>query len=250
MDTSEKILIVGPSPDLANFSKEYILNHKLKNYTLFCYADVVKYFKKYNIEPDYFNFVDPNTINNSYDLIKSGFCKNTSIITPDIYGNNLEGFFKANYTCRHLKSKAGNYERVLEMLSNITSYFKENITKKYTLYNKHLQPNFNTLETFIDFKKTCVLFCGDKVNNRCKLSYHILPLIFNHFPLIKEIKLIGFGHYDNPRILSPLQNNSKGYDEFKISYQILKPFLNKFLINNNIKLHFDGAESYYKELTT
>tara|TARA_Y100001938_G_scaffold150550_1_gene242011 strand:+ start:4138 stop:4875 length:738 start_codon:yes stop_codon:yes gene_type:complete len=245
MNTSKKILIIGPSPDLANFNKEYILNHKSKDYTLFCYADVIKYFKKYNIEPDYFSFVDPNTIDNFYDLIKSGVCKNTSMITPDIYSNNLEGFFKANYTCNHLQ-KVGNYKRVLEMLSNITSYFKKNITKKYTLYEN--VPSI--LETSIDFKKTCILFRGDRVTNRCKLSYHILPLIFNHFPLIKEIKLIGFGHYDSPRILSPLQNNSKGYSEYKISYQILKPFLNKFLIDNNIKLHFDGAESYYKELST
>lgn len=242
----KKILLIGPSSDVTNFNKEYLLKHKEENYKLFCYADVLKFFVTHEVQPDYFSFIDPNTIDNQYDVIKSGFCKNTTIITPNIYHNKLSKFFNIGYTCNHLK-KVGDYKRVLKLLSEICKmpglYFKRYADKEFNLSKADL----NTLKT-LDFKETYTLFQGDKSTNRCKLSYFIFPLILHHFPLIEEIKLIGFGHYDNPRSLSPIKNNVRGYSEYKTTYQIIKPVLQDFFRKNNIKVHFDGAKSYYDEL--
>ena len=40
----------------------------------------------------------------------------------------------------------------------------------------------------------------------------------------------------------------KGYKEFKISYNKIKTHIKQLLIKHNIKLSFDGLESYFKEL--
>ena len=57
----KKILLIGPSSDVTNFNKEYLLKHKEENYKLFCYADVLKFFVTHEVQPDYFSFIDPNT---------------------------------------------------------------------------------------------------------------------------------------------------------------------------------------------
>jgi len=243
----EKILLIGPSSDITNFNKEYLLKHKEENYKLFCYADVLNFFVTHGVQPDYFSFVDPNTLDNQYDSIKSGFCKNTTIITPNIYHNKLSKFFKIGYTCNHLQ-KVGNFKRVLKLLSEICEtpnlHFKQYDDKEFNLS----KVDINILKS-LNFKETYTLFQGDRSTNRCKLSYVIFPLILHHFSDIKEIKLIGFGHYNSPRsYLNTVKNNTKGYSEYKTTYQIIKPFLQDFFRKNNIKVHFDGAKSYYDEL--
>ena len=85
--------------------------------------------------------------------------------------------------------------------------------------------------------------------NFCKLSFIILPLILNHFKNLKELKIIGFGHYSVGRYYYNNSNN-RGYNEFKDSYKKIKPILQNSLKENNIKVSFDGSESFYKELST
>jgi hypothetical protein len=235
----KKILVVGPSNDINNFSKNDFINYKTKGYTIFSYSDSLDFFIKNNITPDYFSFLDPYTLTHYLDTFNKGFCKNTTLLTADIYKNALKGFFNLKYTCNRLKNNTILYNNVLNL--DFNQIFKKHIIKKYikTNYNNFINCNFKTEYSLL-------------INpgyNFCKFSYILLPLLLNHFQNLEEIKIIGFGHYSVGRYYYSNTNN-KGYEEFKDSYNQIKIPLKKTLIKNNIKISFDGKESYFKELTT
>jgi hypothetical protein len=235
----KKILIVGPSNDLYNFSKENLINYKNKGYTIFSYSDSLDFFIKNKIAPDYFSFLDPYTLSHYLDDFNTFNFKNTILLTADIYNNSLRGFFDLGYTCNSLKSNTLLYNKVLNL--NFNHIFKKHIIKKYIKidYNNFINK---------DYKKDYYLFQNPGYNF-CKFSYILLPLILNHFQELKEIKSIGFGHYSIGRYYYNNTNN-KGYEEFKTSYNQIKKPIKKILKKHNIKMSFDGTESYFKELIT
>ena len=238
MKNTEKILIVGPSNDVGNFSKEDLMDYKTKGYVILSYSDSLLYFIKNKIKPDYYSFIDPFTLSHYLDTFNTDFCKNTILLTADIYNNSFERFFDLGLTCNSLKNNKDLYNRVLKL--NPNKIFKNHITKKY---KKTDYKNFINKDYKIEYH-----MFQNPGHNFCKLSYILLPLIINHFQNLKEIKTIGFGHYSVGRYYN--STNSTGYNEFKDSYTQIKNPLKNLLNKYNIKISFDGSESYYKELTT
>ena len=240
----EKILIVGPSNDLCNFNKEDLLKYKNEGYIIFSYSDSLDFFVKNKITPDYFSFLDPYTLSHYLNDFNTFDFKNTTLLTADIFNDSLKGFFNLKYTCNRLKKNAYLYNNVLKL--DFNQIFKEHIVKKYTKidYNSFINK---------DYKESYYLFQNPGYNF-CKFSYILLPLVLNHFQNLKEIKSIGFGHYSVGRYYykefhnTPGFENDKGYKEFKISYNKIKTHIKQLLIKHNIKLSFDGLESYFKEL--
>lgn len=234
----KKLLIVGPSNDINNFSREDIIRYKSEGFDIFSFSDSLIFFLQKNINPDYYSFLDPFTLSHYLNELEKGFCSKTTLITPDIYKNELEGFFGLGYTCNSLKKNHKVYNKIINLdLSNI---FKTHIAKPYKI------TDFNN---FInnDFKKNYYMLKNPGYNF-CKFSFIILPLILNHFKDLNELKVIGFGHYSVGRYFYKNGNN-KGYEEFKNSYKKIKTPLKKELEKNNIKISFDGSESFYKELS-
>ena len=238
----EKILLVGPSNDLATFSKENFISYKNQGYSILSYSDSLDYFIKNKIEPDYYSFIDPSTLIHYLNTFDTDFCKNTILLTADIYGNSFEKFLDLGYTCNKLiKRKKKLKNKVLELDFNKT--FKNYIAKDY---KKTDHKDFLKKDYKIEY-----YMCKHPGFNLCKFSYMLLPLVINHFQDLKEIKAIGFGHYSIGRYYTgEYRDNKRGYDSFKSSYNLIKKPLKEILKKYNIKISFDGAESYFKELTT
>lgn len=268
-----KILLVGPSSDVKNFDKKYLSEQKQQGYTLFSFGDSIKWFKETQDTPaDFYSFADPNTLNNQWDILNSDFVKeNTTLLVPDLYDNQLSNFYKLKYSCSWLcRNHPKRYNEILDIDYNkIFKTYKpiqytvvENLAEGFTL---NLKDHFWL--SLPENKKCRYNKPSDKNNppfrkNFCKLSYILLPLIIHSFKKnltyeksLKEIKIIGFGHYDSHRLyVRPHSkgNSSKGnedYDEFKSSYKLFKPYLINQIKTNNIKILFDGKTSYYHELT-
>tara|TARA_S200002703_G_scaffold22999_1_gene19755 strand:- start:13122 stop:13850 length:729 start_codon:yes stop_codon:yes gene_type:complete len=241
---NDKILLIGPSNDIRNFSKEDILEYKDKGYTIFSYSDSLDFFIRNKITPDYFTFLDPFTLSHYLNDFNTFNFKNTILITPDIYSNSFSNFFSLGYTCNKLKKDENLYSNVKKL--NFDQIFNEHITKKYTRLD---------LNDFInkDYKET-YYFPTNPKTNLCKYSYILIPLILNHFQDLKEIKSIGFGHFSQGRYYytnpGKKQHTGDGYKEYKTTYNQIKKNIKNLLNKHNIKMSFDGTESHFKELIT
>jgi len=238
----DKLVLVGPSADVKNFNRQYFLDKKSEGYKILCYGDVALYLKSIDIYPDNFMFADPNTLSNIMGLIKSGFFSQTNIIHADFYGNDLQDFFRLGYTCNSLKSKKSQYNEVLSVLSNLSNFFRKNISLPYTFIKT--PPKGNIDVTFHDSLK---LFSVTNRSNMCKLSYFVFPTLFYYFNGVNEIKMIGFGHYNMSRATS---NSKRGYKEYINSFAFIKQSILTHLQNKGIILTLDGSPSTYDVLTT
>ena len=125
----DKVLLVGPSNDINNFSREDILKYKSEGFIIFGYSDSLKFFIKNNLTPDYYTFLDPLTISHYLNEIEKKCFKDTILITPNIYNDNLKGFFNMGYTCNSLKKNNSLYQKIINI--NYLESFKDHITKTY-----------------------------------------------------------------------------------------------------------------------
>lgn len=262
-----KILLVGPSSDLKNFDKKYLSEQKQQGYTLFSFGDSIKWFKETQDTPaDFYSFADPNTLNNQWDILNSDFVKeNTTLLVPDLYDNQLSNFYKLKYSCKWLsKSHPERYNEILD--ADYNEIFKTYKPIQYTVV-ENLAEGFtlNLKDHFwlsLPENKKCRYNKHNKNKppfrkNFCKLSYIVLPLIIHSFKKnltyeksLKEIKIIGFGHYDSNRLyVNPRFKGKEGYGEFISTYKSFKSYLINQIKINNIKISFDGKPSYYHELT-
>jgi len=235
----DKVLIVGPSNDIRNFNRENILKYKSEGFIIFSYSDSLKFFIENNLTPDYFTFLDPFSISHYLNKIEKKYFKNTILITPDLYSDNLKGFFDMGYTCDTLKKNHLLYQKTVNV--DYLASFKDHITKTYipTTFNDFMGK---------DYKKDYFL-PKNPGYNFCKFSFILLPLVINHFKDLKTLKAIGFGHYNMGRYY---YNNSdhRGYEQYKQSYYKIKPFLKSILNKHDIKLSFDGSKSFYNVLNS
>ena len=255
-----KILLVGPSPDLKNFDKKYLSEQKQQGYTLFSFGDSIKWFKETQDTPaDFYSFVDPNSINNQWNILNSDFIKrNTTLLVPDLYSNQLSNFFKLKYSCRRLAAYSPsryneilriNYNKMFKKYKPIQFVVVENLINGFTLNLK------DYFWLSLPENEDC-RYRGPQDKNKepfrrnfCKFSYVLLPLIIYSFKdSLKEIKIIGFGHYDKNRAYGNIFGKGD-YHEFKSTYLLLKSYLINQIKINNIKISFDGSPSYYHELT-
>ena len=234
----EKILLVGPSSDIKNFNKDYFLKAKEDKFLILSYSDSLRHFLNIKFYPDFWSFIDPFTITRYLKEIKEHEVKNTSLLINNLYKNKFKNFYDAGLTCNALKktSVCGEVEKL-----NFDLFFNE----VYRLEYKIIQYSENIPDD-LDLRNSNYLFIPKKKNlNICKFSHYVLPMIFYFFKNVKEIKIIGFGQYDASRFIC--SKNKKGYNDYIKTFYIIKNLILKNL-STKIKLSFDGAPSFFKEL--
>lgn len=246
-----KILLLGPSSDINNFDKEYFLTHKAKGYKLFSYSESIRKICSYGIPLDYWCFLDPYVFITDWDHIHSNLVKtNTTLLVPNIF-KKLYNFHKLGMTCRMLQQKNSKRYNYIKNEVDYKKIFKKYIPKDY-------EPVLNLEDGFkINLKESIWIVYPNSIPtksenipflpNICKFSHRVLPLIINHFSDLEEIKIIGFGHYDQGRFYD--NDHKADYKEYKNSYLQIKDYLINQIKINNIKISFDGNPSYYHELT-
>ena len=99
----DKLLVVGPSKDLSLLNTKYLENKRNEGYTILSYGDSIKRFLELDFYPDYWTFVDPNTVLHFQEEIISGRFNSVELIVPDLYSENCRGFYNCGYTSNSLE---------------------------------------------------------------------------------------------------------------------------------------------------
>ena len=99
-----KLLLVGPSSDIKTFSKDFFNQKMESGYNVFCFGDSLLYLKSINVKPDFFTFIDPETIYNVKSVLETDFLQDTYLLVHDLYSNECYNFNKLGYTSEHLRS--------------------------------------------------------------------------------------------------------------------------------------------------
>ena len=232
-----KLLLVGPSSDIKTFSKDFFNQKMESGYNVFCFGDSLLYLKSINIKPDFFTFIDPETIYNVKSILETDFLQDTYLLVHDLYSNECYNFNKLGYTSKHLRSG-----KLKQQFLKLEGKFEE-------IFKKYIKIDFNVKE---DMHKNDYLsyetFKYDKSNKvDCKFSHVMIPIIFSTFRDLKSIHCIGFGQYDIPRYNS---YNSRGYKDYIESFNIAEKPIKNFLKQKEIQIKFSGRKSIFESLIT
>lgn len=233
----DKLFVVGPSFDLQLLDLQTLQAKRSQGYKIFSYGDSIKRFFELNFEPDYWTFVDPNTVFHFQDEIKSGKFNNIELIVPDLYSDNCKNFYGCGYS-------SINLERNKDLFFELEQGFSQ-VFKKYTKLDfepiKGIGDKINYKQKlYVHLRKDLIDFL-----NPCKFSYNLLPLIFFVFKDYKKFEFLAFGQYNLPRYF----NKSSGDYIFYVKcYEQIKPNFIKYIKDNQLNLTFVGNESYFKEL--
>tara|TARA_R110002110_G_scaffold144583_2_gene333845 strand:- start:192 stop:926 length:735 start_codon:yes stop_codon:yes gene_type:complete len=232
-----KLFVVGPSSDLQLLSFEFLEEKRSQGYKIFSYGDSIKRFFELNFDPDYWTFVDPNTVLHFQNEIISGRFRNTELIVPDLYSLGCKNFYDCGYS-------SINLERNKNLFFCLEQGFNQNF-KKYTKLD--FKP-VKGIGDQIDYKQNLYVHLRkDLIDflNPCKFSYNLLPLIFFAFKDCKKFEFLAFGQYNLPRYF----NNSSGDYLFYVKcYEQIKSKFIEYIKNNQLDLTFLGNQSYFKEL--
>lgn len=241
----DKVLILGTSSDLNQFNTGYFLQKKSEGYKIFAYSDSIMYLERIGISPDYWSFLDPNCLRRYYDRLGSDFFKDVHLVVPDLFDNRFQNFYKEEFSTKVLEKDEVAYKTVSSL--NLSSYFTKYTKLPYKVV-KYVMPKNGKykLSTSFDLRENYFLFKRED-NNFCKFTHILLPLLVYYFKELKHILSIGFGHYDLPRYCD--QNNTKGYDMFKMTFGVAEDMIKANLNKYGIELAFDGSPSFYNSLT-
>lgn len=224
------ILLVGPGSSISNFSLS------TDDYTILSFAGTFDWFINNNITPDYWTFLDPNSVILIQDKLSGSFLTKIKSKTTLIY-NDFQGsdeFYKKGFsTSRGLTWNSNIFGK--EILPKFKDKFKNTI---------QLPSQVSTNKLLNDNNKHCIIKHGPRPNP-CKFSCFIFPLIFYLFPQVKNIDVIGFGDYSSPRAYS---NSSSDYHQYIQSFNIIYPQIKSYLEKNSININFLNKNSHYKKL--
>ena len=241
MTNNKEIYLMGPT-----ITREIIDNLDLNNKCTVAYSGNLLLCSENNFCPTYWTFLDPKICdiiyyaykNKKYDegWLKALSEKSTIIIT-DFQGNDK--FYEIGFTTE--KGKAWNTDTFGEnVLPSVMSLFSNKILKTPEIFLN----NFDRVyyEDFLQF----IVKSSVKNLNIDKLTYYLIPLMLSCFNNIEYLHCVGFGDFSVARKYS---GSSKGYDEYKKSYDLIKPHLKKLLEYKNVKVTFNNFEkTIYKEL--
>jgi len=234
----DKLVLVGPSSDVGNFDSEFFQDKRKKGFEIMSFADSLLYLEKINITPEFWTFVDPFSLKRYYRRFNNSFYKNITLITPDLYSNKFNNFFKAGYTCNSLKKDPKIFEEITSL--DFSLFFDQHIKLDYKIINYS-----NSIDNKYNFSDNLYII-QRKGKNQCKFTHTLIPLLLYHFKELKEIVCIGFGHYNLSRYIE--NGNKKGYEEYKQSFHIVKELVKSNIKTRNIKITFEGQDSFFKQL--
>ena len=122
----EKLLLVGPSSKIEGYGADYFEEKKKDGFKTLAYSGAVHHFKDIGFKPDYFSFIDPNTISHKVDFFENDpFLNNTNLLMADLYKDGFKDFFRLGFTCHNLLLKKDLFERVktLKFFKNFKNVF-------------------------------------------------------------------------------------------------------------------------------
>lgn len=226
----KKLLIVGPGSSVVNFTPP------TDDYIILSFAGTFDWFINNDIAPDYWTFLDPNSVISIQDKLNGSFLTKVKSKTTLIY-NDFQGsgdFYKKGFsTSRGLTWNNDIFGK--EILPKFKDKFKNTL---------QLSSQVSINKLLNDSNKHCIIKHGPRPNP-CKFSCFIFPMIFHLFPQIKNLEVIGFGDYSSPRAYSI---SSSDYGEYIQSFNIIYPQIKTYLEENNININFFNKNSYYKKL--
>lgn len=241
MKNCKEIYLIGPGQSKLNYD---ISN--LENKIIFNFSGDLIWFSENNIYPTYWTFLDPNSTTYLLDRIQNkkynltwfeGLKKHSNIIFHEFQGTNE--FYKEGFTTsRGVNWNTNEFGK--KILPIICSFFKETIKVPHII----LQNNFDSFYNPQLNHLSPIIRHGPNINND-KFICYILPLVLSYFKELKQIKCIGFGDFDKPRLYN---NNSGGYEGYKLSYEKVKNKLIDLLKYKEISIEFNNKDSYFIEL--
>lgn len=241
MKNCKEIYLIGPGQSKLNYD---ISN--LENKIIFNFSGDLVWFSENMIYPTYWTFLDPNSTTYLIDRIKTqkynpiwfeGLKKHTKIMFHDFQGT--DSFYNEGFTT----SRGKDWNREVfgkTLLPSISSIFKETIKLPQKISINSYKPFYSNSPTPI--------FPIIVPENRIymdKFICFILPTVLTYFEELKHIKCIGFGDFNKPRLYN---NNSGGYEAYKISYNLFKNKLMDLLEFKKINIKFENRDSYFIEL--
>ena len=128
----EKLLLVGPSSSIAGYNAGYFEERRRDGFGILAYSGAVRHFKEIGFKPDYFSFIDPNTISLDIDFFEEDpFLNDTDLLIGELYENGFENFYKTGFSCHGLEGKRDLYKRVksLKFLKNFRNVFASEVKR-------------------------------------------------------------------------------------------------------------------------
>ena len=235
---NNSILLIGPGDSIKD------LNPSPHQQTL-AFSGDFKVFQDINFVPDYWTFLDPNTLVYLYNShkkgeISRGFIEKLKSKTTLLYNNFQEdgSFYQYGLTTSRGETWIkGEFKN--EILPYIKNLFKNSIKIECVTTNDYL---VEEIEAHEYYKKHTMI-----ENPEDKFSKFILPLVFYYFPNVKDIYSIGFGDFDFPRYKCPI-GETNDYNSFKSSFNSVKFKLSNYLHKSKKQIIFLNSESYFNQL--
>jgi len=232
-----KLLLVGPSSKIKEYSTDYFKEKKEDGFEVLSYTGSIYHFKKINFKPDYFSFIDPNTIASDINLFeRDSFFNNTNLLIADLYRNGFKVFFDKGFTCNNLKMRTELFEKTktLKFLENFKNVFAVKMRRAEVLSE---EPNFAKEFSFIS---------EGLGKNMDKFTCFLMPLVFHFFKNLKEIKTLGFGEFSYPRYKEETDRTGRGYEEFMESAENNLHLIKAHLKERDIKFSSE-TDNFFSE---
>ncbi len=251
-----KIMLVGPTNKIGQYSEEYFVEAKNRGYILIAWSGAINRFININLSPDYYSFLDPLSIMHSGQMEKFANCKinkGTSLLLADLYENIFTNkdkceFYKIGLTC----DKANRKSKFLK--DKYEKQISKNIFKK-TIKIRPAAIDTNTIKQKINFSNSFYIL-SDTGKDTDKLTSFLLPLVFYYFDNIEEIKCLGFGdmprnnkavgrYVDNGQTQPPWVSHDQD-KRFLKNFKKNITLIDKYMVDNDIELNFEYENEYSK----
>lgn len=238
---NDSITIIGPGESVKNLNPP--------NHTTLSFSGNFQTFQELDFVPDYWTFLDPNTLVYLYEDSKNGnllesFLQKLKNQTTFLYNSvQTDGkFYEYGFTTFRGNNWVDNEYRN-EIFPYVKSLFKNSIEIPCATSNNYFVEIENQVyESHKYYQKHIIIN-----NTNDKFSRFLLPLVFYFFPEKKNIYSIGFGDFNSPRYNCPV-GDTNDYESFKESFNEIKPKLSEYLIHSEKKLIFLNPESYFNQL--
>lgn len=238
---NDSITVIGPGESVKNLNPP--------THTTLAFSGNFRTFQDLDFTPDYWTFLDPNTLVYLYNDYKQGkfsseFLGKIKEKTIFLYNNfHTDGTFSQYGFTTHNGEKWVNNEYKNEIFPIVKNLFKDsNEVPCGTSNDYFIEFQNQTHESHKYYQKHIMINHPDD-----KFSKFLLPLVFYFFPEKKNIYSVGFGDFNSPRYNCPV-GDVNDYNLFKESFDGIKSKLSNYLTQTEKKLVFLNPESYFNQL--
>ena len=240
-----QLLVVGTSGSAAKYGKDFFEKKKDEGYRILSYSgNSLVFLYDIDLRPDFFAFFDPFAY--SMGLSHIGIDNKAWLNTTACIGYDYTSFNSLLNTNRTLNgSETFGFTDFLRNPESVNLYkshppgevFKECYCKTPTPIQFDQTEDINLSEELYMIRNY-----GNELD---KLTYYLLPLIFNFFTNLSRLELLGFGTFNYDRY----SGASGSYGEYISAYDQILPHLKKIKINQKVDITLE-EESYFKEVET